>query len=181
MNCELIWLGQSGRSIVAAALHGIKYYLWIVRPAEPILESTPGVNAMSGENWKWLRVACESILFRRWWRQRREFRSLALYPSLSLGCRQWANVCTHYQIEFVCAAVGNTAIRVSELPTYDGAVIQTMNNVRNTHCSTKNSVLHFCGGSKHELGSNSRTFGTEQFIHYKHRDENYDRDTTEPL
>nr|CUU99921.1 hypothetical transcript [Hymenolepis microstoma] len=34
--------GQSGRSIVASALHGIKYYFWTVRPAEPILESTPG-------------------------------------------------------------------------------------------------------------------------------------------
>nr|CUU99676.1 hypothetical transcript [Hymenolepis microstoma] len=37
--------GQSGRSIVASALHGIKYYFWTVRPAEPILESTPGERA----------------------------------------------------------------------------------------------------------------------------------------
>ncbi|KAM3180127.1 hypothetical protein ACTXT7_016910, partial [Hymenolepis weldensis] len=34
-------LGQSGRSIVASALHAIKYYFWIVKPTEPLLESTP--------------------------------------------------------------------------------------------------------------------------------------------
>ncbi|KAM7540694.1 hypothetical protein Aperf_G00000021466 [Anoplocephala perfoliata] len=33
-------LGQSGKSIVASALHAIKYYFWIVKPAEPLLEST---------------------------------------------------------------------------------------------------------------------------------------------
>ncbi|KAL5112762.1 Lipopolysaccharide-responsive and beige-like anchor protein [Taenia crassiceps] len=34
-------LAQSGKSIVASALHAIKYYFWMDRPAEPLLDSTP--------------------------------------------------------------------------------------------------------------------------------------------
>ncbi|KAL5962455.1 Lipopolysaccharide-responsive and beige-like anchor protein [Taenia solium] len=34
-------LGQSGKSIVASALHAIKYYFWMVRPTESLLDSTP--------------------------------------------------------------------------------------------------------------------------------------------
>ncbi|EUB57642.1 Neurobeachin [Echinococcus granulosus] len=34
-------LGQSGKSIVASALHAIKYYFWMVQPTEPLLDSTP--------------------------------------------------------------------------------------------------------------------------------------------
>ncbi|VDM17711.1 unnamed protein product [Hydatigera taeniaeformis] len=42
-------LGQSGKSIVASALHAIKYYFWMVRPAQPLLDSIPGQRTYIAE------------------------------------------------------------------------------------------------------------------------------------
>nr|CUU99393.1 hypothetical transcript [Hymenolepis microstoma] len=43
-------------------------------------------------------------------------------PSLSMGCRQCANVCSHAEPELLCVAVGNPAICVNGQSTDGGAM-----------------------------------------------------------